>query len=760
MMSARNRNRNPNNSKPNSDAIKSLEGHIHERPSRSQKRERDLLYLENDSDDDDSASSASSSSSGCESAINNEESQHQKESPKEAEASTTTENSPSPLSPTNQTQKCKSKGESESNDSNKDDNNSIVKDSYGNGNNSNKRSSVEEKEQTPPKKKAKAIKPLFKPLETPGPDGKLYEGPVPTLPEILDTLLSHFIPDPYSSEFKSFEEMLVPMEEAWWYYTDIYCETFTDEENVPKLGFRSFVHKMFDLCPSLADLKASINNFSDIDEIVSGYSKYKSSIPCAGIIILDSSLEQVLLVKGAWKGAKWGFPKGKLKTSENPLDGALREVKEEIGVEIRSLIDPSFRVTKICGGKNITMFLACNVPWSGSYAPKVRNEISCIEWHRIATITANRVLYANVYPFLTPLERWVAAESKKRNKKASSPPNRPSSSSSSSSSSRKDGRKRSSPSSSPTHSPVATYAPPFRNEGERFYGNNDLYYNYNGPAPPLAPPVPPPPAPPPPLPPAAVEYGYGGYPPSAQGYPDPQQYQYYDNGYGEYNANFNGDGNVMNVQNQQYDIYQQQQQQPPPPQYYQDAYQQQYYPDPQYAGQPEMQPPQQYMDPAPAQYYPPEYPQSNQNIPPAYSNVPQNVHQNIPPMDTHYPQQEAPVQLEQPPLPPPSPLPPPPPPTAPEHVPAAVPPPQQLSSAAHAQFQQEQYQGYQQHSNVPITNKAMAASVSRKLNERRRFAQNNQQFGGNYVQQQQLQPPPPPLQQQQQQDGRFPSFLA
>lgn len=710
-MSTRNkkRNNNNNNNNPNnvstlnkiSDSVKPYESCIHERPSRSQKRERDLLYLDNDDDDD-----SDSNNDSVEEIVSNENSlQKEIESTTSTTSTSTIDNSSSSKSSNDSINKDKTdKTESNSNNNDNDANN--------NDNGNNKRTLTEDKDQTPPKKKTKVVKPLFKPLETPGPDGKLYEGPVPTLPEILDTLLSHFIPDPYSSEFESFEGMLVPMEEAWWYYTDFYYEAYNDEENVPKLGFRSFVHKMFDLCPSLADLKDSINNFSDIDEIVSAYSKYKSSIPCAGIIILDSSLKQVLLVKGAWKGAKWGFPKGKLKPSENPLDGALREVKEEIGVEIRTLIDPSFKVTKICGGKNVSMFLACNVPWSGSYAPKVRNEIACIEWHSIANIPSNKMSYSNVLPFLTSLEKWIAAESKKRSKKANPPSNNHLSSSSSS---RKDAKKRSSPSSSPTHSPAATiHIPPLPNENDRLNGNNAIPYNdgyHNG------------------------NVYNDGYQNNQNIQNNPQQYQPYDANYNGYNNvnDLNPYGNGMNNQNPPYDIYNQQQNNPNIPpnnqQFYQDIYQPQhppppppqYYPNPQYANQPEFQPQPQYMNPNPVQYYPPEYHQDYQNIPQNYSNAPPNNPQPIPPMNPQYPQQEAPA----PPLPPPSPLPPPPPPAGPP-------------------FQQEQYQGYQQYNNVPITNTAMAASVNRKLNERRRYAQYNQQFGDN---------------QMQQQGGRLPSFL-
>lgn len=460
----------------NSDIIKSYESCIHERPTRLQKRERDFLFEDSDDEDDDDNNETINNNNinneNKNSTIKNEDekeekeessngnsllvlssskSHHQQQEAKEEkeeklQKDNTDINTTSPTADNNNNnnaddndkeegeidiseyQKLKKEEEEKAIKTNTNNNNNKINDTrkrilreFDDSNddvNADNDSDLKE----PLKKRNKNAKPLFKSLSAPGPDGKLYTGPVPTFPEILDTLLSNFIPDPDSSEFKSFEEMLVPMEEAWWYYTDEYCKAYVGESEVPTLGFRDFVHKMFDLCPQLARLRAVINNFSDIDEIVSGYSKYKMSIPCAGIIILDSTLSQVLLVKGAWKGAKWGFPKGKLKGNEDPLEGALREVKEETGAGIKSLIEPSFNVTKICGGKKITMFLACNVPWSGSYAPKVRNEIACIEWHRISNIVANKTMYANVLPFLSSTEKWIAAELKRRGRKSPPPP--------------------------------------------------------------------------------------------------------------------------------------------------------------------------------------------------------------------------------------------------------------------------------------------------------------------------------------------------
>jgi 8-oxo-dGTP pyrophosphatase MutT (NUDIX family) len=51
-----------------------------------------------------------------------------------------------------------------------------------------------------------------------------------------------------------------------------------------------------------------------------------------GVICVDNK-GQVLLVQG--KGGKWSFPKGRRKTDETHYQGAIREAKEEAGIDLK-----------------------------------------------------------------------------------------------------------------------------------------------------------------------------------------------------------------------------------------------------------------------------------------------------------------------------------------------------------------------------------------------------------------------------------------
>ena len=52
----------------------------------------------------------------------------------------------------------------------------------------------------------------------------------------------------------------------------------------------------------------------------------------AGIFIYDESCKKILLVQS--RGQMWGSPKGSIKDNEQPLNCAIREVKEETGIDI------------------------------------------------------------------------------------------------------------------------------------------------------------------------------------------------------------------------------------------------------------------------------------------------------------------------------------------------------------------------------------------------------------------------------------------
>ena len=63
------------------------------------------------------------------------------------------------------------------------------------------------------------------------------------------------------------------------------------------------------------------------------YTTPHSKIKKAGCFVFDKQKNKILLVQS--RGQMWGPPKGSIQEYETPLNCALREVKEETGIDIR-----------------------------------------------------------------------------------------------------------------------------------------------------------------------------------------------------------------------------------------------------------------------------------------------------------------------------------------------------------------------------------------------------------------------------------------
>lgn len=67
----------------------------------------------------------------------------------------------------------------------------------------------------------------------------------------------------------------------------------------------------------------------------------KKEKSCGAIVFyIKDNLEKILLIKHANSG-HWAFPKGHVETGETEIQTAIREIKEETGVDVE--IDKSFR---------------------------------------------------------------------------------------------------------------------------------------------------------------------------------------------------------------------------------------------------------------------------------------------------------------------------------------------------------------------------------------------------------------------------------
>ncbi|KAM6328781.1 m7GpppN-mRNA hydrolase isoform 2-T2 [Alca torda] len=159
----------------------------------------------------------------------------------------------------------------------------------------------------------------------------------------------------------------------------------------------------------------------DVQKVLEEWKEYKMGVPTYGAIILDETLENVLLVQGYLAKSGWGFPKGKVNKEEAPHDCAAREVFEETGFDIKDYICKEEYIELRINDQLARLYIIPGVPKNTKFNPKTRREIRNIEWFSIDKLPCHRNdmtpksklgLAPNKFfmaiPFIRPLREWIS----------------------------------------------------------------------------------------------------------------------------------------------------------------------------------------------------------------------------------------------------------------------------------------------------------------------------------------------------------------
>ena len=207
-----------------------------------------------------------------------------------------------------------------------------------------------------------------------------------TLGEWLDDLTVRFLLNLPPSELSSVPRLCFQVEEAQWFYEDFIrpAVAASGAPPLPSLPLRQFFLALFQHCPLLS-------GFTDTQHVAAyeDFLAYKVRIPVRGAILLDPTMEKVLLVKGWKKSASWSFPRGKINKDERDLDCAIREVYEETGYDIQraGLVPRDEKNAKYFDitmrEQHLRLFVFRDVPEDTYFEPKTRKEISKIQWYNL-----------------------------------------------------------------------------------------------------------------------------------------------------------------------------------------------------------------------------------------------------------------------------------------------------------------------------------------------------------------------------------------
>ncbi|KAI1212282.1 uncharacterized protein F4807DRAFT_415451 [Annulohypoxylon truncatum] len=254
-----------------------------------------------------------------------------------------------------------------------------------------------------------------------------------TLEDWLDDLCVRFIINLPKADLSSVARICFQIEEAQWFYEDFIRLI---DPTLPSMSLRSFTLKMFEYCPLLASFSAE-EHIRAFEEFMT----YKTRVPVRGAILLNDTMDAVVLVRGFKKGATWSFPRGKINMDEDDLDCAVREVYEEIGYDIREagLITENsaaqyFEVTM--QGQQVRLYVFRGIPENTVFGTRTRKEIGAIKWYKVEELPTYRKKkggrmngtggpgnekFYMVAPFMVQLRQWVSTQRKLDTRKVGDP---------------------------------------------------------------------------------------------------------------------------------------------------------------------------------------------------------------------------------------------------------------------------------------------------------------------------------------------------
>ncbi|CAK0782742.1 hypothetical protein CVIRNUC_005937 [Coccomyxa viridis] len=228
---------------------------------------------------------------------------------------------------------------------------------------------------------------------------------------LLDDLCTRFILNVPAEELQSVEKLMFLVEQAHWFYED-FCRD--RDPSLPSLSLKAFAGMIFRHCPGLAPLQ------NDKQAIFAQFSAYKQAVPVMGAILLNAAMDKCLLVRGFKEHASWGFPRGKLAKDETDVECAVREVKEETGLDIAELILEDDRIERHIKQQRSKLFIVAGIEETTQFQPQVRGEIGGFAWHYVAHLPASeeasmhynntegaRHRFFQVAPYVSQLRQFV-----------------------------------------------------------------------------------------------------------------------------------------------------------------------------------------------------------------------------------------------------------------------------------------------------------------------------------------------------------------
>lgn len=196
---------------------------------------------------------------------------------------------------------------------------------------------------------------------------------------VLQTLLNQYIYPMQQYELYNKIQVCCYLQHMYWDYIDNYivkypfCPKWSEEDFICFiLRYTTYLQPYFKYEPVIEYKE---------------WSNYVSSIPVFGTILFDKSRKYCLLLRVNFGNrVRYDFPKGKINIGEFPVECAIRETKEEAGIDISSRIKEDLYIQDTIGGKCVRLYIIDGISKKTKFKPYCKGECDGYEWVAVTKI--------------------------------------------------------------------------------------------------------------------------------------------------------------------------------------------------------------------------------------------------------------------------------------------------------------------------------------------------------------------------------------
>ena len=143
---------------------------------------------------------------------------------------------------------------------------------------------------------------------------------------------------------------------------------------------------------------------SSVEDLMADFQRNFKIIEAAGGIVFNTKNE----ILSIFRRSVWDLPKGKIEKGENPTDAAIREVREETGIDQLEIVgNPikgyhTYRLDK----KRIlkpTYWFAMKSLYQGKLTPQIEEDIERVMWRPLEDLQCENLIYRNLLEVLSRL---------------------------------------------------------------------------------------------------------------------------------------------------------------------------------------------------------------------------------------------------------------------------------------------------------------------------------------------------------------------